>query len=263
MIPYGTFLKFLRPGSRLPVAAVKQLLDVGRTVQYLAAQPGEGKQAAVTVLLQAAAAHFQLFSQFAVRIEVLARHRRWPAGKETLHGYGETLDGGEELSYMLAALTGEQTVIGVHHDLIFFCSTFVFHGLSDRPSHAFSPFAALLHYLDDAFHIPGLVICLVADLCVCQRAVFTQGLQGSRADLQQQAHLLVVQPFLFLHVTVQPAEGVQPVRERPEGREYRLEGPCLNVHYSIINVISGLTSVSFSFRIRIPCRNLVNPGGTS
>ena len=75
-IPYGTFLKFLRPGSRLPVAAVKQLLDIGRTVQYLAAQPGEGKQAAVTVLLQAAAAHFQLFSQFAVRIEVLARHRR-------------------------------------------------------------------------------------------------------------------------------------------------------------------------------------------
>ncbi len=59
-----------------PVAAVKQLLDVGRTVQYLAAQPGEGKQTAVTVLLQAAAAHFQLFSQFAVRIEVLARHRR-------------------------------------------------------------------------------------------------------------------------------------------------------------------------------------------
>ena len=32
---------------------------------------------------------------------------------------------------------------------------------------------------------------------------------------------------------------------------------------SKINVISGLTSVSFSFRIRIPCRNLVNPGGTS
>ena len=32
---------------------------------------------------------------------------------------------------------------------------------------------------------------------------------------------------------------------------------------SIINVISGLTSVSFSFRIRIPCRNLVNSGGTS
>ena len=27
------------------------------------------------------------------------------------------------------------------------------------------------------------------------------------------------------------AEGVQPVRERPEGREHRLEGPCLNVHY--------------------------------
>ncbi len=59
-IPYGTFLKFLRPGSRLPVAAVKQLLDIGRTVQYLAAQPGKCKQAAVTVLLQAAAAHFQL-----------------------------------------------------------------------------------------------------------------------------------------------------------------------------------------------------------
>ena len=76
MIPYGTFLKLLRPGSRLPVATVKQLLDVGGTVQYLAAQPGEGKQAAVTVLLQAASAHFQLFSQFAVRIEVLARHRR-------------------------------------------------------------------------------------------------------------------------------------------------------------------------------------------
>ena len=32
---------------------------------------------------------------------------------------------------------------------------------------------------------------------------------------------------------------------------------------SIITVISGLTSVSFSFRIRIPFRNLVNPGGTS
>ena len=32
---------------------------------------------------------------------------------------------------------------------------------------------------------------------------------------------------------------------------------------SIITVISGLTSVSFSLRIRIPCRNLVNPGGTS
>ena len=27
------------------------------------------------------------------------------------------------------------------------------------------------------------------------------------------------------------AEGVQPVRKRPEGREHRLEGPCLNVHY--------------------------------
>ena len=33
-----------------------------RDRQYLAAQPGEGKQTAVTVLLQAAAAHFQLFS---------------------------------------------------------------------------------------------------------------------------------------------------------------------------------------------------------
>ena len=86
-------------------------------------------------------------------------------------------------------------------------------------------------YLDDTFHIPGLVISLVADLCICQRTVVTQGLQGSRADLQQQAHLLVVQPFLLFHVTVQPAEGVQSVRERPEGREHRLEGPCLNVHY--------------------------------
>lgn len=132
---------------------------------------------------------------------------------------------------MLAALTGEQTVIGIHHDLIFFCSTFVFHGLSDRPSHTFSPLAALLHYPDDTFHVPGLVISLVTDLCVCQRAVVTEGLQGSRADLQQQAHLLVVQPFLLLYVAVQPAEGVQPVRERPEGREHRLEGPCLNVHY--------------------------------
>ena len=48
---------------------------------------------------------------------------------------------------MLAALTGEQTVIGIHHDLIFFCSTFVFHGLSDRPSHTFSPFADRLDTL--------------------------------------------------------------------------------------------------------------------
>ena len=65
----GKSKSFIRPGSRLLVATVKQLLDVGGTVQYLAAQPGEGKQTAVTVLLQAASAHFQLFSQFAVRIE--------------------------------------------------------------------------------------------------------------------------------------------------------------------------------------------------
>ena len=50
--------------------------EVEALFQLVAAQPGEGKQAAVTVLLQAASAHFQLFSQFAVRIEVLARHRR-------------------------------------------------------------------------------------------------------------------------------------------------------------------------------------------
>ena len=33
----------------LPVAAVKRLFGVGKTVQYLAAQPGEGKQVAMSV----------------------------------------------------------------------------------------------------------------------------------------------------------------------------------------------------------------------
>ena len=35
--------------ERLPVAAVKRLFGVGKTVQYLAAQPGEGKQVAMLV----------------------------------------------------------------------------------------------------------------------------------------------------------------------------------------------------------------------
>ncbi len=138
-IPYGTFLKFLRPGSRLPVAAVKQLLDVGRTVQYLAAQPGEGKQ---TCHGTVAGCGGSLSAFQPVRgpyrssrppspVTCRQRDAPWKRRRSTV----------EKNSLMLAALTGEQTVIGIHHDLIFLFDI-RFHGLSDRPSHTFSPLAA-------------------------------------------------------------------------------------------------------------------------
>ena len=80
-----------------------------------------------------------------------------------------------------------------------------------------------------------------------------------------------------------PVEGTSPIVENrtisPEGiAEMCIRDRSANVRkaesiaskvlasmftISIITVISGLTSVSFSLRIRIPCRNLVNPSGTS
>ena len=81
----------------------------------------------------------------------------------------------------------------------------------------------VFHHRHDALHVFGLVIGLVVDLAVRQSTVVPEGLQGARADVQHQAHVLVVHPLIHLPVALFAADVLHPADEVVELRCHRFK----------------------------------------
>jgi len=68
----------------------------------------------------------------------------------------------------------------------------------------------------------------VVNLAVCQSSVVPKRLQGSGADVQHPAHVLIVHPLAHLLFTVPMADGIHPADEAVELGDQFLEGLSLD-----------------------------------
>ncbi len=70
----------------------------------------------------------------------------------------------------------------------------------------------------------------LAYLRIGQCAVITQGLQCSWADVEHNAHILIIQPRSLAHITVEGTELLHTVCKDLELREHSLKCSCFNVY---------------------------------
>ena len=76
----------------------------------------------------------------------------------------------------------------------------------------------------DAFHILGMVICLVVNLREGKRAIVSQRLQRARTDVQHPAHVLIIHPLTHCLFAVPMTDGIHAADELVEPGDHRLKG---------------------------------------
>ena len=192
------------PDNGWTVALHEQPLDVRLTVEQFAAQQDVGDASGVAVVLQRAAAHFQPCAHLLVREVTLPVQQGAALLAEPVEGGKHTVE---------APVETEHPFVLMRHQFIhtgFGFSGFTYWNFSNALATVQGILAPVLHHRQDAFHVFGTVIRLVADLAVCQRAVVAQRLQRARADVQHTAHVLIVEPSAHPLLVVVTADFVHP-----------------------------------------------------
>lgn len=196
--------------------------DIRLAVEHLAADAVIGDLARGAILLQRTAADLQPLRQFAVRQVAFAAQRRT-----------ERPDAAVQILFHLLQRPEQRlrTFVRLKNRLL----------VHNRPVLRLAP-TAVGRRGQQPFDIRGFVVDLVADLRAGNQAAFAVTLQGPFLNVQQEAHLLVVEPVLQ-GLVLTPAQLRHPPCQRLDACDQAVVTPFFNHH-----VLHNLVRLGFRER---------------